>query len=184
MANAVMNVAFLLMFTGGMVGAIDQLYYHIYKFKLHKLQIAFWEHLTHVGKDLTYLLFFLLMNTQATGKWWRLYPFLAIVNFTNTMADVMLEPRTRKTLGGIPAGEYRMHCLIFLMDGLAMGLVLWGAQEYRELGDNLAWSPLHLPGLLAITPAMGILLAIGFFTHDFAYLLRRLAVRRVERAFV
>jgi hypothetical protein len=179
-----MNVAFLLMFAGGMVGVMDQLYFHIYRFKLHKLQITFWEHLTHVGKDLTYLLFFLLMNARATGKWWWLYPCLSIVNVANTMTDATLEPRTRRTLGGIPAGEYRMHCFIFLMDGLAMGFVLWGAQGYRELGDGLVWSPLQLPGLLAITPAMAIMLAIGFLAHDLAYLVRGLAVRRVERAFV
>jgi hypothetical protein len=120
-----MIVAFVLMFTGGLAGIIDQVYYHIYKFKLHKLQIARWEHLTHVGRDLTYLLFFILMSVRATGKWWWLYPVVAAVHFVIVMADVGLEPYTRRTLGGIPGGEYRLHGFIAMMDGLATGFVFW-----------------------------------------------------------
>jgi hypothetical protein len=177
-----MAIAFFLMFTSGMVGAFDQVYYHIYKFKLHKRQITRWEHLTHVGRDLTYLLFFILMNVRATGKWWSLFPLVAAIHFVNAMADVALEPYTRRTLGGIPGGEYRLHGFILIMDGLAMGFVFWGAQAYRHVIDEFAWSPLRLPSVLGMVPYLAMILAIGFFTHDFVYLCRTFYLRAVRRA--
>jgi len=176
-SSTLMIVAFVLMFTGGLAGIIDQVYYHIYKFKLHKLQIARWEHLTHVCRDLTYLLFFILMSVRATGKWWWLYPVVAAVHFVIVMADVGLEPYTRRTLGGIPGGEYRLHGFIAMMDGLAMGFVFWGAHAYRHLGDDFAWSPIQLPSVLGVLPYLAIVLAIGFFTHDFGYLCRTFYLR-------
>lgn len=167
-ADTLMNTAFLMLYFNGMVGSADAIWYHIIKFKLHKRRVTHWEHLSHIVRDSTYLVLILLMMTHATGKWWMAYPIVAAIDFTNSFIDCMMEPHTRKTLGGIPPGEYRMHTFLVSNGAMSLIVMLWATVVggYASQPDGLTWSPLQLPYGLSVLPYMGLALSLGFALFD------------------
>lgn len=94
------------------IGAVDVLYFHIWQFRLYEAPTARAETLVHVVRGLNFsAAVFLLANCHiAGGAFWSIGALLMLDVGVNVV-DVLLEPRSRAPLGGIPRFEYLPHIL-------------------------------------------------------------------------
>jgi len=141
------------------LGAIDVLYFHIYKFRLHARAASWAETLTHIVRSALIGLFALLVaNADPQGAWFWVGGLLIVGDVVNNLIDVLLEPAARAELGGLPPAEYAIHMIGGSMSGaiaLAYFLLLW---SNAAMPTALAASP-H-PAWLVLN---GNLIAVGSF---------------------
>jgi len=71
----------------------------------------------------------LVMHVDARGRWWPVYPVVLAIELINTITDVILEPGSRRNIGGLPPVEYVIHIVLSLMTGAALASVIWGTRE-------------------------------------------------------
>jgi hypothetical protein len=93
------------------IGAIDVLYYHLYRFRLFERDHSVAEELTHLVRHVCFVALVALLASGVGGWADRVILVLLVVDLINSAADVLLEPRSRAPLGGLPAGEYFLHFL-------------------------------------------------------------------------
>lgn len=167
----------------GAVGAYDVLYYHIYTHRLYKQPSAMWENVTHFMRALLFAVFFILIvHVQASGAWWWLYPAVIAVEFINTMCDTILEPASRKSLGGLPAGEYILHVFLSIVTGGALACMLWDTYPLLSEPTALTWRTLDVPDFLRYGSYVATVVAIGFFLFEAGSFVRQFAQRQRQRA--
>ena len=108
------------------VGAIDVLYYHLYRFRLFERDASAGEEVTHLVRQAAFVAMVLLL---ATGVQSALVDVALIALFAldlvNSAIDVLLEPRARAPLGGLPQGEVFLHFLGTFGMGLATASYLY-----------------------------------------------------------
>jgi hypothetical protein len=140
------------------IGAIDVVYYHWYRFRL--FERAPLEELTHLVRKTVFLVVVALLSTgvSAPAVDTAILVLLA-VDFMNSAADVLLEPRSREALGGLPAGEYFLHYLGTFGTGVASAAYLF---ERRSLPLPAAptWQSVVLIAGAAVTFAIGAALVL------------------------
>lgn len=94
------------------IGAIDVVYYHLYKFRLYEREESVGEEVTHLVRQGAYVAIVALLaggiRDAATDA---AMLFLLAIDFTSSLVDVSLEHRSRASLGGLPRGEYVLHFL-------------------------------------------------------------------------
>jgi hypothetical protein len=162
-----MIAAFYLLTLVGLIGSFDVLYWHWYRLRLFAAPDARWENLTHAIRALLFAAMMLMvLHVDARGWWWPLYPLLLTFEVVNTMSDVIMEPRTRRNLGGLPAAEYILHIMLSLMTGAALASVIWGTRD-------LLWEPafigvrtLDVPLLPRIGAYGSVVVALGMFVFE------------------
>ena len=133
-----MSTTFLVLSALAPIGAIDVLYYHLYRFRL-------FERGASTGAEVTHLLrqgaFVAMAALLATGVQSRLADsaILALFAFdlVNSAVDVLLETSSRASLGGLPRGEVFLHFLGTFGMGLAAASYL-----YERSALPLASAPL------------------------------------------
>jgi hypothetical protein len=178
-----MYAAFYLLTIAGLVGSYDVLYYHIWKLRLYRQRDAVWENVTHAIRALLFAaMMFTVLHLHCSGWWWLLYPVLLSFELINTMTDTVLEPFSRKNMGGLPPVEYSLHVFLSIVTGAALASVIWGT--YPLLGEPSAVAVrlleverFALPGAYA-----SMLIALGMFTFEASCVVRQLAARRREAA--
>ncbi len=113
-----MDVTVLLLIVAGTIGAVDILYYHLYKFRLSRRPGSRAETATHILRAFTFAfgVWILLGNTPMGGWYWALAAVF-ILDFIDGVVDVAIEPRSRKSLGGLPPLEYTVHMLSATLTG-------------------------------------------------------------------
>jgi hypothetical protein len=104
----------------GTIGAIDVLYYHLYRFRLYSQPGCVAEEVTHLLRNAIFLAILLVCMQPATEPWSRLMFFLFAADMTNSVIDVLLEKKSRADLGGLPSGEYLVHVLSTFGTGVAV----------------------------------------------------------------
>ena len=139
------------------LGAFDVLYFHMYRFRLHDRPASWAETATHVLRGLLIGGFaFLLANYQPQGAWFWLGAALIVGDTLNNIADVVLEPKAREALGGLPPAEYLIHVVGATVSGLIGATYLLAFWPMAALPTALA--PAALPAWLAVN---GNLIAFG-----------------------
>jgi hypothetical protein len=125
-----MELLFWLLMPYAGVGAVDVLYNHFYRYRLHAHTSSFIEHVSHTVLIVNLvatvaLLAFVEMGTLGFAI------FLAIqaLDVLNTLWDVSIEPASRAPLGGLPRQEYVLHTIIFLLHGAFVGVVIANADQ-------------------------------------------------------
>lgn len=94
----------------GPLGAVDSLYFHLWKFRLATRPASRAETLTHVARS--FVLAFvapLLAFYEPHGLWFWVVGALLAVDFGNNLLDGVLEGESRRDLGGVPRAEYLLH---------------------------------------------------------------------------
>ena len=122
-----------LMMMQGILGAIDTIYYHEYRYRLPAYaQEAYLELRLHGWRDLIYGVFFLsLPRWQWSGYWAWLLALLMIAEIVITLIDFVIEREVRHPWGGLAAGELCMHAVM---------AILYGAFIITLLPHWLIWS--------------------------------------------
>lgn len=174
-----MKAAFFLFMIAGAFGAFDVLYYHIYTHRLYKQPSAIWENVTHFIRALLFAVFFILIvHVEASGAWWWLYPGVIAVEVLNTMLDTILEPSSRKSLGGLPNGEYFLHVFLSLVTGAALACILWDTYPLMNAPTALAWRTLDVPEFLRMGSYVSTAVAVGFFLFESSSFVRQFIQRQ------
>ncbi len=144
------------------LAAIDVLYFHIYKFRLHAHRASQLETVTHLMRALLFgIAAFLLTHHEPHGAWFWAITGLVAADFLNNLADVILEPKSRAALGGLPPLEYVIHIVGATASGVIAGVWVIGAWPLASLptelappGDVPAWLATNGHGLYAGAAAM------------------------------
>jgi hypothetical protein len=142
------------------VGLFDVGYYHLYRFRLFERTASRAEELTHLVRQATFVaIAVVLAGGVRTPVEDRTLLALFALDFTTSLVDVMLEPSSRKALGGLPPGEYVLHFLGTFGMGIAAATYLF---ERRELPLVAApwWqtAPLIVGGLAILLVELGLVL--------------------------
>jgi hypothetical protein len=168
-----MKAAFYLLTLVGLIGSYDVLYWHWYRLRLFSLPAARWENLTHALRALLFAVMMLVvLHVDARGWWWPLYPLVLAFEVTNTMADVILEPRSRRDIGGLPAPEYIIHIFLSIMTGAALASVIWGTRHLFFEPSLLGLGTIDVPLLPRIGAYASVVVAIGMFFFELGGVLR------------
>ena len=107
------------------VAAVDGVYFHLWKFRLFARPDSRVEHALHTARALL-----------APPIVWLLYiappgPLLAVglligVDQLAAVVDVLIEPKSRKSLGGLPRTEFQAHVLATIVHIGALALAIVG----------------------------------------------------------
>jgi hypothetical protein len=131
------------------LAAIDVLYFHLYKFRLHAQPSSQLETVTHLMRVLLFgAAAFFLTHYEPRGAWFWVITGIAAADFLNNLADVLLEPRSRAPLGGLPPLEYVIHIVGATASGVIAGAWVIGGLPLASLPTELA-PPGDVPSWLA-----------------------------------
>lgn len=138
-----MSLPLLLLVIVAPIGAIDMLYFHLWRYRLYSSERSRTETVTHVLRSATVAtLAWVLAHYRPTGTWFWLVGSLFVIDFVNSLVDVAVEPRSRAALGGVPGAESVIH---------TVGTTALGA--IAALYFSIGWQDRLLP--TALTPTAG-----------------------------
>lgn len=125
-------VIFLIIFS--LLSAIDGIYIHLIKFKLHEHIETKKEHRLHTMRSFLFFLTLLfLFYFKTSGYWLYLTVLVLLVDVIIESQDMLLEFKSRKNIGGLPSYEYFLHGILILLRNFSIGL--WMSQfERRDFG--------------------------------------------------
>lgn len=118
--NASLDTTLTILAVVGTIGAIDVLYYHLYRFRLYSQPGCMAEEVTHLLRNAIFIAILLVCMQPATEPWSRVMFLLFAADIGNSVIDVLLEKRSRAELGGLPSGEYLVHILSTFGTGVAV----------------------------------------------------------------
>jgi len=157
------------------IAAIDVLYFHLYKFRLHARRESQLETVTHLLRG---VLFgagaFLLTRYEPRGAWFWFVTAVIVLDFANNIADVLLEPRSRASLGGLPPLEYVIHIVGATASGVIGALWISHGHPLAALPTELA-RPGELPAWLELNGHALVLGAVVMTVGEGALLFRAMA---------
>jgi hypothetical protein len=140
------------------LGAIDVLYFHLWKFRLHARRASRAETLTHLLRGVLIAAgAYVMARFEPHGAWFWAIAALFALDFVNNLADVVLEPSSRASLGGVPPAEYALHIAGATLTGAVAAAFLAQADRLAGLPTELATS--H--GLSAMLSTNGVIIAVG-----------------------
>lgn len=139
------------------LGALDISYFHIYRFRLYARRSARAETVTHLLRGaIVCAAVWMLARYEPRGAWFALLAALFGIDFGNTVVDVVLEPRSRAALGGIPPLEYLIHFVGATANGaIGASFLVSGWPLFTEPS---ALVPSTLPSWLSTT---GVVISAG-----------------------
>lgn len=126
-----MDLVVALFIVSGTIGAADILYYHLYKFRLAQRRGSRAETLTHLVRSLTFGVgLWTVIAYEPRGAWYWAVAGLFAFDFCDEVVDVLIEPTSRKELGGLPGAEYLVHMICTTLNGAAwVGFLAAGWSE-------------------------------------------------------
>lgn len=162
------------------IGAIDVLYYHLYRFRLYRQPQSVAEEITHLVRHVTFIaVVVLLARGVSTTTTDHVLLGLLCVDLVNSAADVLLEPSSRAPLGGLPRGEYFLHFLGATGAAAATASYLFerSAGPIAPASGWLGWQS----GALIWSASALCLLETALFLHAIATRKRALVTARVAQ---
>lgn len=148
-----MNGAFELLMAVGVIGAVDVLWFHIWRLRLYARPHSAGEQLTHLVRHVLFSALAAMFVLGAPREW--ILGVLAL-DLLNSLLDVALEPRSRAPVGGISGREAALHALATFMLGAVFALTLTASE---------GWSPTPLQ---LVRGAITAVLAAALFAIELA----------------
>lgn len=167
-----MNITLVLLTIVGTVGAIDVLYYHLYRFRLYAQPSSVAEEVTHLVRNAVFISLLLVCDQPATRPWAQIAFGLFALDLANGVIDVLLERNSRAPLGGLPSGEYLVHILSTFGTGLAVASYTW----------SMGSTPPPAEGLLLWQVRSMVLTGVVLLVVEGGLFARAVLARRGEQA--
>ena len=142
-----MRVAlFYLLGVFALLGSIDVIYFHIVKLKLSQRRTSRLEQVTHLIRALLFVIALCwVMYLDAYGIYALGLPVILLVDFANSLFDVVVEPESRKSLGGLPPMEYVVHMLTMFISGAIITVAILDALSRWSLPPHMLVQRLDVP---------------------------------------
>ncbi len=100
------------------IGAIDGTYYHTYKYRLFEQPASRLETVTHILRALSLTVALgVLSQWIPVGGWYWAMAGLFTFDLVVDVVDILIEPRSRAPLGGLPPLEYFIHMISIAISG-------------------------------------------------------------------
>jgi hypothetical protein len=144
-----MNYTLMILGAVGTFGAVDVFYYHLYRFRLFARAGSVEEEITHLFRHAIFLALLVLLSSGSSSPGVDgAVIALFVLDMVNSAADVLIERRSRATLGGLPSGEYLVHIVSSFGMGLAVASYFVARQSLPlpPPAGMLAW---QVHGMLA-----------------------------------
>ncbi len=173
-----MTVLFYLMVGYALLGSVDIGYFHLFRCRLYRSASSRLEQGTHFVREILFLAaFFWVMFVKAQGVYALILPVLLLVDFVNSLVDVLLEPKSRVSLGGLPPGEYFIHMLTMFLNGAVMAVAFLESAKAMHEEPQLIFRTLEVP-----FPALvvGGQILVGTAVLFLVELILRIRFRRAE----
>ena len=118
-----MHIVFELLMAASLIGGVDVIYFHLYKFRLYERPDSVIEETTHLIRAVLFITG-ALMIALSDGSAWVRTAVLALfaLDLLNSAIDVLVEKNSRESLGGLPSVEYLLHVLATFAMGAAVAL--------------------------------------------------------------
>jgi hypothetical protein len=144
----------LLLLGIGLLGAFDVIYFHRRHSRITERYDARVEAWIHVARGVVYTLQFVLIpNVHFAGAWYAGFGVLFAADVVIAIADVLVEPETRRSVGGLPRGEYLAHIALSVMVGALLYSLALHTHDWLTEPTALTWTstmPLALRLVLAV----------------------------------
>jgi hypothetical protein len=174
-----MAAAFYLLLAIGHLGFFDVVYYHTYVCGLHRHVECQREVLWHTMRHFVYgCQFVVVANVRFHGAALLLLASLYAADIYIAWADVWEETESRRTLGGLPRGEYFMHIVLSVLVGCYLATVAQAVLPDSGLPAAVVIDPPAVPAWLRTYMTLMGIGAWGWFAFD----LRRWCSFRTESA--
>ena len=174
-----MIILFFLLCLYALLGSVDVVYFHIYKFKLYEKPSSRSEHLTHLSRALIFLcvvLWVLLVRTK--GIYSLILPALLIFDLVNSLIDVYLEPKSRISLGGLPPLEYLVHMLSMFTSGAIFALSIMESAKVFQQNPELSFHVLGMPQQFVIQGVATAFITLLLFLFEGFQFVRHLTAKK------
>ena len=140
MASALLTISIVLWALTFAVGAVDGIYYHLFKLRLHARAESRREHLAHTARAvlLPVTLWVAFLAPLPSSPTSRLYVIGALVGADWLVAawDVYLEKNSRRDRGGLPHLEYFVHVAVTALHSAAEAFVVAGWIAVASAGGD------------------------------------------------
>jgi hypothetical protein len=162
-----MEAAFYLLLVVGHLGVFDVLYFHQYRCKLQQRPESQREVFWHTVRHLVYgTQFVVIANLRFHGAALTLLALLYAADVIVAWSDVLEETSSRRSQGGLPAGEYFMHVVLSLLIGCYFILVGQAAWPDRLMPTAIVVDPPNVPLALRVYMSFMGVGAFGAFCID------------------
>src|SRR5579859_3187776 len=139
-----MTIVLYLLCLFGLLGSVDIIYYHFFRYRLYRSPSSRGEQVTHL---LRLVLFPLMMGwvlfVQAEGWMGLGLLVLVVLDLLNGLWDAYLEPQSRQPMGGLPRGEYLLHMILMGVVGATLLATLSECFMVWYMPATLSWHPLE-----------------------------------------
>ena len=135
----------------GVAGAFDTLYYHESRARLPaRRREAALELALHAGRDVFYVLVFGTLPWLAWQGWWAaVLAGILAAEIIITMADFVIEIRSRRSQGDVFGGERITHALMAILYGAMLAHLIPTILAWSKLPTALLVAPPDIPGVLS-----------------------------------
>jgi len=126
----------------GWLGALDIYAYHTRAQRIRELPSARTELVAHCLRGPTYAALFLLIpNFALHGAAFSGLLALLVFDVAISIFDFAVERESRKPVGGLPTGEYILHCVIAGLFGAFCVCVFDAGRGWLELPTAIVFAP-------------------------------------------
>jgi hypothetical protein len=162
-----MEGAFYLLLFVGHLGVFDVIYFHQYRCKLQQRPECQREVFWHTIRHLVYgTQFVIIANLRFHGAALILLALIYAADVIVAWSDVLEETSSRRSQGGLPAGEYFMHVVLSLLIGCYFILVGQAVWPDRLIATAIVVDPPNAPFALRVYMSLMGVGALGAFCVD------------------
>lgn len=145
--HSMITAATFLLLGFAVLAAVDGIYLHLWKLRLHTRPASWLEHLLHTASAVVFvpILLTLFLAPTAGPVLWSALALLVLLHAIEVL-DVRVERASRAELGGLSRGELALHVVLVGTRSLAVLLTLasrplaaWSPFAPPTLGEHPAW---------------------------------------------
>jgi hypothetical protein len=175
------DISLLILLAAGPIGAIDGIYFHLWKFRLYERPQSVKEEITHINRGfLVPCIIATLLLGHPEGLWYWTVGALFAFDSLNNVLDVIFEPYSRAPRI-VPPAELVTHYLGTSMMGAASAtFLIMGWQTRHKITAIVPRTDSFLPDWLITMGFFALAAALGLLVLETFLFLRAVTRRRAQ----
>ena len=155
------------------IGAVDVVYFHLWKFRLFSRPQSRLEEVTHIARGIAGpAIFVFLLLGRPTGTLFFIVGTLFLFDLLNSLVDTMIEPASRAPIG-VPPNELALHFMGSSLMAAAFAMFLMGGWPGRSGPQGLVpWPPGTFPAWVPVVAWGGVAMSFVLVAFEAALVAR------------